>query len=77
MNDGGSYKREARITISSILLLMIFVSAAALIIAAAIWRPWSSDSSSTAQAQATATVASNTVAQAPAGTPDPNAPTGP
>jgi ABC-type Fe3+ transport system permease subunit len=80
MNYGGSYKGEARITIASILLLAIFVSAAALIIVAAIWRPWSGDSSSSAQTnqpQATVTVASNTVAQAPAGTPDPNAPTGP
>jgi hypothetical protein len=76
----GESHREPRITISSILLLVIFVSAAALIIVAAIWRPWISDSSPGAQANqplATATAAANTVAQAPAGTPDPNAPTGP
>ena len=76
----GESHREPRITISSILLLVIFVSAAALIIVAAIWRPWISDSSPGAQAnqpQATATVAANTVAQAPADTPDAGGPIGP
>jgi hypothetical protein len=32
--------RVARITFSSILLLIIFISAFALILAAVIWRPW-------------------------------------
>ncbi len=76
----GEPHREPRITILSILLLVIFVSAAALIIVAAIWRPWIGDSSPGTQAnqpQATATVASNTVVQAPANTPDPGGPIGP
>jgi hypothetical protein len=80
MDYDGSYKGEARISISSILLLVIFVSAAALIIVAAIWRPWFGDTSPGAQAnqpQTTATVAANTVAQAPADTPDAGGPIGP
>ncbi|MEX1193445.1 MAG: hypothetical protein WD904_11310 [Dehalococcoidia bacterium] len=34
---------EARITVSSLLLLTIFVSAVAFIVAAAIWQPWDDD----------------------------------
>ena len=78
MNYGGSYKGEARISISSILLLVIFVSAAALIIVAAIWRPWFGDDSPAAQAnQPQATATANTAVQAPAGTPDAGGPIGP
>jgi hypothetical protein len=74
----GQSHREPRITISSILLLVIFVSAAALIIVAAIWRPWSSDSSSAAQAnQPQATATADTIVQAPAVTPDAGGPIGP
>ena len=72
----GESHREARITISSILLLVIFVSAAALIVVAAIWRPWSGNSSSAAQVIQTQPTASAD-ANAPVLTPDPNAPTGP
>ena len=43
MNYGGSDRREGRISFSSIILLVIFVSAAALIVAAVIWRPWFGD----------------------------------
>jgi hypothetical protein len=74
----GPSHREPRITISSILLLVIFVSAAALIIVAAIWRPWFGDDSSADQAnQPQATATADTIVQAPAVTPDPNAPVGP
>lgn len=74
----GQSHREPRITISSILLLVIFVSAAALIIVAAIWRPWSGGNSPAAQSnQPQATATANTIAQVPVATPDPNAPTGP
>jgi hypothetical protein len=38
-----SYSGGARIGLSSVLLLIIFVSAAALIIAAIVWRPWFND----------------------------------
>ncbi len=38
-----SYTGESRIGVSSVLLLIIFVSAAALIIAAIVWRPWFGD----------------------------------
>lgn len=78
MNYGGSYKREGRISFSSIILLVIFVSAAALIVAAIIWRPWFPDDAPVVGAQPTATAATDTsVQQAPTGTPDPNAPQGP
>jgi hypothetical protein len=74
----GESHREPRITISSILLLVIFVSAAALIIVAAIWRPWFGDDSPAVQAnQPQATATADTIVQAPAVTPDPNAPVGP
>lgn len=43
MQYDDSFRGEARITFSSILLLVIFVSAFALILAAAIWRPWFGD----------------------------------
>lgn len=70
MNYGGSYRREGRISFSSILLLVIFVSAAALIVAAIIWRPWFDDAIPTVQAQPTATVGTDTVVQqAPTETP--------
>ena len=36
-------QRVTRITFSSILLLIIFISAFALILAAVIWRPWFDD----------------------------------
>jgi hypothetical protein len=48
MQYDDSYTDGGRITFSSILLLVIFVSAAALIVAAIIWRPWFGDSDSTA-----------------------------
>jgi hypothetical protein len=74
----GESHREPRITISSILLLVIFVSAAALIIVAAIWRPWSSDDTSASQAiQPQSTATANTVAPSPADTPDAGGPIGP
>lgn len=38
-----SYSNRGRISFSSIALLIIFVSAFALILAAIIWRPWSGD----------------------------------
>ncbi|MEO8457195.1 MAG: hypothetical protein ABI559_05225 [Chloroflexota bacterium] len=64
MNYGGSFKGEQRITISSILLLVIFVSAAALIVAAIIWRPWVKDDAVAIQVQPTATADAGTVVQA-------------
>jgi hypothetical protein len=73
----GEPHREARLTISSILLLVIFISAAALIIVAAIWRPWFGDDSAAFQAIQPQATASAGVLQAPAVTPDPNAPVGP
>jgi hypothetical protein len=70
VNYGGSYRREGRITFSSILLLVIFVSAAALMVAAILWRPWFDDAAPTVQAQPTATVGTDTVVQqAPTETP--------
>jgi len=38
-----SYQNHGRLSFSSVILLVIFVSAAALILAAAIWRPWADD----------------------------------
>lgn len=38
-----SYRDGGRFSLSSIVLLVIFVSAAGLILAAIIWRPWSGD----------------------------------
>jgi hypothetical protein len=78
VNDGGSYNGEARISISSILLLVIFVSAAALIVVAAIWRPWFGDDSPAAQAnQPQVTATANTAVQEPVDTPDTGGPMGP
>jgi hypothetical protein len=77
LNYGGSYGGEGRITLSSIILLVIFISAAALIVAAVIWRPWSGDEAPLAEAQPTATLAADTVQQADTPTPDANAPQGP
>ncbi len=34
---------ESRITLTSVLLLAIFVSAAAFIVSAIVWQPWSAD----------------------------------
>ncbi len=34
------YTREPRITLTSILLLAVFVSAAAFIVSAIVWQPW-------------------------------------
>jgi hypothetical protein len=74
----GEPHREPRIAISSILLLVIFVSAAALIIVAAIWRPWIGDDSPAAQANPPqASAAADTIVQAPAVTPDAGGPIGP
>lgn len=63
MNYGGSYKRDGRITFSSIILLVIFVSAAALIVAAIVWRPWFTDEAPVVGAQPTATAAVDTSVQ--------------
>jgi hypothetical protein len=71
VNYGGSYSRDSRISFSSILLLVIFVSAAALIATAIIWRPWSSEETSAVQVQPTVTVAADAVQQAPTDTPIP------
>jgi hypothetical protein len=74
VNYGGSYKREGRISFSSILLLVIFVSAAALIVAAIIWRPWFTEDTPIVGAQPTATAtAEGSVQEAPIATVDPNA----
>jgi len=54
MHYDDSYSDNSRITISSILLLVIFVSAAALILAAVIWRPWFGDSDKASNIQAPA-----------------------
>ncbi|MCH7809091.1 MAG: hypothetical protein IH863_00750 [Chloroflexi bacterium] len=37
------YPREPRITLTSILLLAVFVSAAAFIVSAIVWQPWNAD----------------------------------
>jgi hypothetical protein len=71
VNYGGSYGGPSRIAFSSILLLVIFVSAAALIVAAIIWRPWFSDDAPAVQAQPTVTAAADAVQQAPTDTPGP------
>ncbi len=68
MNHGAHYGGPARIGFSSVILLVIFVSAAALIIAAIIWRPWFGDDPSAVQAQPTA-AADTVVQQAPTETP--------
>jgi len=34
------YAREQRITLASVLLLAVFVSAAAFIVSAIVWQPW-------------------------------------
>jgi hypothetical protein len=38
-----SYQNQGRFSFFSLILLVIFVSAAALILAAIIWRPWADD----------------------------------
>lgn len=77
MNHGG-YGGPARIGFSSIILLVIFVSAAALIVAAIVWRPWFTEDVTVVGAQPTAAAtAEGSVQQAATGTPDPNAPQGP
>ncbi|HEY5626205.1 MAG TPA: hypothetical protein VIT93_06925 [Dehalococcoidia bacterium] len=38
-----TYAREPRITLPSILLLAIFISAAAFIVSAIVWQPWTTD----------------------------------
>lgn len=43
MQYDNSYRGEARLTLYSIFLLVIFVSAFALIVAAIVWRPWFDD----------------------------------
>lgn len=78
MNYGGYPKRDGRISFSSILLLIIFVSAGALIVAAVLWRPWFDDEAPIVQAEPTATAtADGTVAQPPTETPVGGAPQGP
>ncbi len=37
------YARESRLTLTSVLLLAIFVSAAAFIVSAIVWQPWNVD----------------------------------
>ncbi len=37
------YPSESRITLTSILLLAIFVSASAFIVSAIVWQPWNAD----------------------------------
>ena len=77
MNFDDSYHGE-RFSLSSLLLLVIFVAAAGLIVAAVIWRPWFGDDS-TAVAQPTAQAQQDVVAAdaTPAPLADPNAPQGP
>jgi len=55
------YAREPRITLTSVLLLAIFVAAAAFIVLAIVWQPWNT-SDTTAFAPAT----ENTVIVEPA-----------
>lgn len=68
------YSDQARITLSSVVLLVIFVSAAALIIAAVVWRPWFDDEDA-----ATTGLAPSAEEQAPAdgGQPAEGEPAGP
>jgi len=75
VSNGAEYGGPARISYSSVILLVIFVSAAALIVAAVIWRPWFGDDAGAVQAQPTAT-ADTVVQQAPTETPI-GAPQGP
>ncbi len=37
------YPSESRLTLTSVLLLAIFVSAAAFIVSAIVWQPWNAD----------------------------------
>ncbi len=37
------YASESRITLTSVLLLAIFISAAAFIVSAIVWQPWNAD----------------------------------
>jgi hypothetical protein len=37
------YPSESRITLTSVLLLAIFISAAAFIVSAIVWQPWNAD----------------------------------
>lgn len=50
------YTNQARLTLSSVVLLVIFVGAFALILAAAIWRPWVDDDDGASAANAPADV---------------------
>jgi len=76
MNYDDSYSRGPRVSLSSLLLLVIFVSAAALIVAAIIWMPWASNSD-TAVSQPSASAAAQQVTADGTPAPDPNAPQGP
>ena len=73
--------RNSRISLGSILLLIIFVSAAALIVTAIVWRPWSTSDTSVSPpvaAQQSDTTGDNAAAADPNAVPaDPNAPQGP
>jgi hypothetical protein len=78
LNFDDSYRGEERFSLASLVLLVIFVAAAGLIVAAVIWRPWFGDDSAPAITQPTAQAQQEVVAAdatpAPA---DPNAPQGP
>ncbi len=56
-----AYAREPRITLTSVLLLAIFVAAAAFIVSAIVWQPWN-----TGDATAIAPSTENTVIVEPA-----------
>ena len=55
------YTRQPRITLPSILLLAIFVAAAAFIVSAIVWQPWNTD-----DASVIAPAAEDAVIEAPA-----------
>ncbi len=55
------YASQPRITLTSVLLLAIFVSAAAFIVSAIVWQPWNAD-----DATVIAPVSENTVIVEPA-----------
>jgi hypothetical protein len=46
------FDRDARLTVSSVLLLFIFISAVGIVAAAAIWQPWDGGSDSLTSAPA-------------------------
>jgi len=56
MHYNEPYTDQARLTLSSVVLLVIFVGAFALILAAAIWRPWFDDDDGSAVVNAPADV---------------------